>query len=102
MHKAQFPEESEGYTAFAAVTAAVASIETLSPSKQTGRRTSKVERLAAKRVLVANVLGHDELLMNSWKQDRHVEFVGKSTPPVATEPSPVAPSAADQPLRSAS
>src|SRR5262249_4972153 len=29
-------------------------------------------------VLVANVLGHDEDVMNAWKRDRHVELAGKS------------------------
>ena len=51
-HKAQFPGGSEGSTAFAAVTAAVADIDAFNRQKQTGRRDSKREKLAAKQWLV--------------------------------------------------
>ena len=56
-------------------------------------------------VLVANVLGHDENLMNAWKRDRHVELAGKSAPvgapsdhggsvPVSPEQHPIPPAEA--------
>ena len=48
--------------------------------------TKAVDTVQSLDVLVANVLGHDENVMNAWKRDRHVELAGKSAP-VGTPPS---------------
>src|SRR5262249_12712919 len=39
--------------------------------------TKAVDTVQSLDVLVANVLGHDEDVMNAWKRDRHVELAGK-------------------------